>query len=184
MKYNITHLAIKDLLKILNKNGSSILPEDPRTLMETPRAIKLFRLSDGEYWHHGLKNCLTKLFPKLNQSITISLNFNIDGLPIYKSSKIEFWPILFNIAEMPKISAMVIGIFCGKAKTSDLETFFTPFVEELNEIMANGLSINANQLSVQIRCFVCDSPARAFVKGKLKDKSFERILNFPSYRYL
>lgn len=169
--YNISHLALKDLLKIFNErfgNGSSILPEDPRTLLRTPQTVNIMPLTDGEYWHHGLETCLKKLFRNLNEPVTISLTLNIDGLPIYKSSKIEFWPILFNIAEMPQVSAMVIGIFCGKAKTSDIDSFLTPFVDEINEIMANGVYVNSNKITVGIRCFVCDSPARAFVKCRLK----------------
>lgn len=89
----------------------------------------------------------------------------MDGLPIYKSSKDEFWPILFNIFEMPEIKPMVIGIYCGKHKPVDLTEFLSPFVEEMKTVLENGIDINQHNISVKIRCFICDSPARAFIKG-------------------
>lgn len=167
--HRISHMALKDLMHILNerfdKADEPVLPDDPRTLLQTPPTISVMPLDDGEYWHHGIENCLRKIFPTLNQPKTISLTINIDGLPIFNSSSVQFWPILFNIAEMPQIPPMVIGIYCGKAKTSDIDSFFTPFVDEMREIMANGLQINSHKINVKLRCFVCDSPARAFVKG-------------------
>lgn len=156
-------------MKIINarfdKDGK-ILPEVARTFLETPQAVNIMTVSDdGEYWHHGFRNCLQQIFPVLNDSITISVNINLDGLPLFKSSKVEFWPILFNITEMPQVRPMVIGIFCGKAKCNDLTSFLTPFVDEMNDIMTNGLFISSHKITVLIRCFICDSPARAFVKG-------------------
>jgi hypothetical protein len=44
---------------------------------------------------------------KLNEDITININVNIDGLPTYKSSKVEFWPILCNIQDMSVVPVMV-----------------------------------------------------------------------------
>lgn len=171
LDHNITHIALKDLMKIVNirfvdKGASStILPEDPRTLLQTPQTVTLMPLSDGEYWHYGLKKCLEKIFRKLDKPITISVNINIDGLPLFQSSNTDFWPILFNITEMPKVPAMVIGIFCGKSKTNDIDSFLTPFVDELHEIMTNGLIINSRKITVRLRCILCDSPARGYIKG-------------------
>lgn len=167
--HQINRVALKPLLKIIKEHfekGDTFLPEDPRTLLRTPQVVNVSPISGGEYWHHGFGNCLNKIFQNLNESITISININIDGLPLYRSSQTEFWPILFNLAEMPQVSPMVIGIFCGKAKTSDVDSFFTPFVDELNDIIRNGIWINSHKITVGIRCFVCDSPARAYVKGK------------------
>lgn len=167
--HRINRMALKDLLKIINnrfEKGEQFLPEDPRTLLQTPQSINIMPISGGEYWHQGLANCLKKIFRAINEPLTISLNFNIDGLPLYNSSKVEFWPVLFNVADMPEVPPMIIGIFCGKSKTSDVESFLTPFVDEINEILRNGIWINSQKVTIRIRCFVCDSPARAYVKGK------------------
>lgn len=59
---------------------------------------------------------------------------------------------------------MVISIWCGRGKPI-LNEFLDPFVTELNEILANGIKINDFDLNVSVAFFVCDSPARAFLKG-------------------
>lgn len=73
--------------------------------LETPQGIgKLCtEIADGKYWHHGLAFCLNKWFENLATDITISININIDSLPIHKSSKFQIWPILCNIHEMPEL---------------------------------------------------------------------------------
>lgn len=169
ISHNIRHTALRDLLKIVKKSfdkDSLILPDDPRTLLQTPQTVLITEIAGGKYWHNGLGKCLKKLFASLAEPKTITVSVNIDGLPVYNGSKVEFWPILANIAEMPHLAPMPIGIFCGKSKASDLNSFLMPFVAEMREIMANGLDINSYKLSVGLRCFVCDSPARAFIKGK------------------
>lgn len=169
VEHKITHLALKDLLKIINtridNKNSNVLPDDPRTLLQTPQSITITSMSNGEYWHYGVKNGLKLVFRNLEESIDISLNINIDGLPIFKSSKTDFWPILFNIREMPNLRPMIIGIFCGTGKCSDVVRFLSPMVEEMNEIIMDGVYINSHKISVSVNCFICDSPARAFVKS-------------------
>lgn len=164
INHRITHMALKDLLGVLNTTDD-MLPQDPRTLLETPQEVVITDVVGGQYWHHGLGKCLQKLFRNINEPKKISLTINMDGLPIFNSSKVEFWPILFNIAEMAEVPAMVIGIYCGTAKCSDLVPFLTPFVDEMKEAMTNGILINSHKITVYLRCFVCDSPARAYIKG-------------------
>lgn len=169
LQFRINHLAINNLLQIINAHeGKKLLPHDARTLLQTPRKVIPVQAlcGGGEYWHNGLGECLSNAFRNLNKPISISLNVNIDGLPVFNSSKIAFWPILFNIAEIPKMPPMVIGIYCGASKITDIGSYFSPIVDELEAIMADGFHINSHKITVKLRCFVCDSPARAFVKGK------------------
>lgn len=98
--------------------------------------------------------------------MAIEINISIDGLPLFESSNDQFWPILYNVNNMPHIAPMIIGLFYGKSKPGRIEEFLTPFVDEIEPILQNGLIINGNILSVKIRSFICDSPARAFLKGE------------------
>lgn len=66
---------------------------------------------------------------------------------------------------MPNVKPMVVSIWCGRAKPI-LNEFLNPFVSELNDILLRGIEINGYKLKVFIKCFLCDSPARAFLKGK------------------
>lgn len=168
-EFQIHYTALKVLLRIFNEFvGSNILPQDGRTLLQTEcKAVNVQKLDggNGEYWHNGLEKCLLNTFRNLNKPISISLNINVDGIPLYNSSRVVFWPILCTITEIPKMRPMVIGIYCGSAKITDLDNYFLPFVNELRPILLDGLHINSNKISVKVRCFICDSPARAFVKG-------------------
>lgn len=68
---------------------------------------------------------------------------------------------------MPELKPMPIGIFLGKTKPTDINEYLTPFVNEAIPLLQNGFSVNGHIISIKIRCFICDSPARAFVKGKV-----------------
>lgn len=110
-----TQHQLKELLKLCNETLPFDLPQDPRTLLCTPRFLSLKTFEDGsEYWHHGLIDPL-KLALKKVKSLPeqLSLNINVDGLTLYESSREEFWPILCNIHELKSIEPIVIGIYCG-----------------------------------------------------------------------
>lgn len=164
LKNNINHSALKELIQIVNARlgNPTVLPKDPRTLLQTPRNVSIVHLGNDEYyWHNGMQFCLKNAFSKLSEEKTISVNFNMDGLPLFNSSKEKFWPILFNVTEMPLLRPMVIGIYSVKSKETNMKGYLTPFVNELKD----GVKINGHTLNIQIRCFICDSPARAFIKG-------------------
>lgn len=170
--FNIPQVALKAMVKILNENFHADIPTDPRTIMKTPRNVNFIKIGNGTdggmYWHQGLEFCLRNCFKDVALPISISININIDGLPIYKSASKQFWPVLFNVHEYPKIHPMAIGIFFGESKPNSVEYYLRPFVEEIKPILENGFEINGHKISVRIRCFICDSPARAFIKGLFK----------------
>lgn len=66
---------------------------------------------------------------------------------------------------MPDIKPMVICIWSGVGKPNNLNEFLQPFVNELNAIIGCGIVVNNNRIEVVVRCFLCDSPARSFLKG-------------------
>lgn len=46
--------------------------------------------------------------------------------------------------------------------------FLSPFIDEFNEIRGKGgIVVEGRQTEVRIRCFICDTPARAAIKGIL-----------------
>lgn len=119
----------------------------------------------------------------IEHSLTISININIDGIPLFKSSKLQFWPILFNISEMPEIAPMTIAIFHGKTKPISLDDFLNQLVEELIDVLNHGVIINNFKIHVKLRCFICDSPARAFLKGLyMCNWHRSKLLNKKKYR--
>lgn len=165
----MSHTTLKNLIGIINRRfPETIMEKDPRSFLGTPRTIQIEQISEsGYYWHHGFRNCVHGVLTNhINSSTELSINVNIDGIPMFKSSKQEFIPILCNIFEIPTIKPMVIGIYCGRGKP-DLKCFLNPFVSEMKDVLINGMIINNCRVTFKIRSFICDSPARAFVKGKL-----------------
>lgn len=76
---------------------------------------------------------------------------------------------------------MVISVWCGEGKPTDLNEYLGPFVNELNVILNNGVRINGKHITVFCRCFICDSPARAFIKGINVLKEIVLVKNFSIY---
>lgn len=98
--FYIRRRAINALLKILRFFGMQSLPADSRSLLKTPRTIKIDALSGGQYWHNGLKKVLLRIFCKLPFNLRTGINVSMDGLPLYKSFSKSFWPILVNFPGM------------------------------------------------------------------------------------
>lgn len=115
--HGITLEALGNLLKMLSENIPEIqLPKDPRSIVKTP-SMKTVLIPDnfgGSYWHYGLEKALKNSLDCFKYSPMVELNINFDGLPVFKTSRAEFWPILFNIHGKPEIPPMVIGIYFGK----------------------------------------------------------------------
>lgn len=98
IEHNITGCAINDLLKILIFAGFTNLPKDSRTFKNTPTNLPIRMLSHGKMWYNGLKKSIENvMFTNINRDLSITLDFNFDGIPVFKSSNLTFWPILVSI---------------------------------------------------------------------------------------
>ena len=163
LENEISHTSLNGLLTILNKNKIK-LPKDSRTLLSTPNFVNVVPMGSGKFWYNGIENNLRHTFCDLKAQKELVLIFNIDGIPPFKSSGIELWPILFKIESMPYLQPMAVAIYCGRGKPP-LESFLARFVDELNHILENGININSYKISMKIKCFICDTPARSYIKG-------------------
>lgn len=97
IEYGITRRALSALLKILISAGLWYLASDSRTLLKTPRCVSVIDMCGGKYWHGGIRKNIERLFIGIKKDIAINLSFNIDGLPLFKNSKVTFWPILAHV---------------------------------------------------------------------------------------
>lgn len=94
--YKIKRRALTALLKLLISFGARSLPRDSRSLLKTPRFVEIKDQSGGQYWHNGFEKAISQVFCKLSSNLRVEINLNLDGLPLGKSSKTQFWPILAN----------------------------------------------------------------------------------------
>lgn len=159
---SISHSCVNELIKLI-KPRYPFLKNDARSILGTPRNVNTIKLLNGEMVYFGIKNCLEKRIAAENCSDwqTVSVQINIDGLPIYNSSNIEFWPILLRCPCFKNNSyPIVVAIFCGVGKPDPLGAYLKPFIDELLVLLQEGL---ANR-KIKLELFCCDAPARAYLK--------------------
>lgn len=165
IKNNVTLTALSELLSWLTTNPDlSNIPRDARTLLKTPNNILLKNMGAGHFYYFGLTQKLTKVLTKNGNCNSLQLDFNVDGLPLHKSTNMSFWPILCRIQNLSDESPFAVAIFCGNRKPP-LKEFMLEFIAELSHLAKNSLKVNERTVSIQIRAFCCDTPARAFIKG-------------------
>jgi len=95
------------------------LPLDSRTLKQTPRSVQKYDLDGGYYIHYGLKDSLTDFLLSNNVEMEVlELNFNVDGLPLVKSTGAQVWPILMNIKNT--YAVLLVGVYESYFKPKDI----------------------------------------------------------------
>lgn len=163
-KYNVSKVAVTDMLHFFSKYFPD-LPLDSRTILKTPKSAPVKVLGNGEFCYFGLKCALMVLLSKLNITVPnpLEISFNIDGIPLFHSSNLQFWPILGLVKNFYS-RPFVIGIYCGQSKPCPLSQFLNQFVDELNTLVTDGFKFNEINYRIKIHSFICDAPARAFIK--------------------
>ncbi|KAL4710693.1 hypothetical protein ACJJTC_004338 [Scirpophaga incertulas] len=98
IQHQVSHNAVDSLLKILTPLCPS-LPKDSRTLLKTPINIEVTTLDTGEMVYMGILSQIQKqlklnIVPNNTEDRVIKISFNVDGLPLFKSSNTQLWPVL------------------------------------------------------------------------------------------
>ena len=161
---------INHLLRILAQSGRFAcgdLPKDARSLLRTPRSVAVVDNCGGQMVYFGIKRgilqCASEITTTFPDSCCLQLNFNIDGLPIQNSSRLQFWPILCAI-HGTNIGPFTVAIYCGKQKPTSVDDYLEQFISEVFDLQENGVNIDNICYSIKVHCFICDAPARSYVK--------------------
>ncbi|XP_047122826.1 uncharacterized protein LOC124806182 [Hydra vulgaris] len=167
VQFSITLTALSSLLCILRLFHPS-LPKDARTILKTKRNFIIELRAGGDYFYFGLINSLTitlnHFYDKIANFSTLYVQLNVDGLPLFKSSNISFWPILCLLQGFNIKKPVLVGLFCGVAKPNNLIDYFGDLVIELNKL-GKGFLFREKEISIKTCSIICDAPARAFVKA-------------------
>lgn len=162
--HNVTHACLSELLGLL-KSKFPFLPRDPRTMLNTPKCVPTVDLENGQMIYLGISNALKYKLDVCDANVVeILCQFNIDGIPVYKSSSTDFWPILGRCVNLVDTSPFCVAIFCGVGKPNPLSAFLSDFIKEVKLLNENGLVWKSKHYSFKIDSFACDAPARAYVK--------------------
>lgn len=167
VKHQCTSTSTNELLKYLNKNGYPFLPCDSRTLVHTPTSQNIINIDSGHYVHFGLTQGLNNVLKEVkdeNLPNNLELDFNVDGVPLYKSAKKSFWNILGRVFNVDKNFVFAIGIYMGKTKPKCFNEFLKPLVDDIKSTSINYV-FKGKHLILIVRCFICDAPAKADITG-------------------
>lgn len=98
VSFNISQNALNGLLKLLKRhNCFEALPIDSRTILKTNKftTSNCRVVEPGKYHHFGILNGIKQnIVDCFNDNTGIQIVVGINGLPIFKSSAEQFWPIL------------------------------------------------------------------------------------------
>ena len=96
----------------------------------------------------------------------ISLTWNADGIPVFKSSQYSIWPVQCLINELPphlrSSNILLTGLWFGKTKPK-MNTFLEAFVNECKYLEVKGFCFGSESIKRRVFALICssDSPARA-----------------------
>ena len=133
-------------------------------LKKTPSNISTLRKCKGDFIYFGIEAGLLNLLSQnidLRSLTCLKLIANIDGLPIFKSTGAQFWPILLNLNGL----VFLVALYYGYQKPTPVEEYLEEFLNELTVLTREGVQIFGKQYEVKLKCFVCDAPARSYLKG-------------------
>ncbi|XP_065679433.1 uncharacterized protein LOC136071678 isoform X2 [Hydra vulgaris] len=154
--------CVNELLLILKGNGHNDLPLDVRMLMQTPRSVNCYSKCGGSYVYLGIEYGIKRKLQKNPHNFNnIELLVNVDGLPLFKSTGTTIMPILCSFR---KSEVFIVSLFCGQSKPNSIEDFLNDFLIEYKDLHTNGLVFNSITYTLSIKLFICDAPARAFLK--------------------
>lgn len=63
------------------------------------------------------------------------------------------------------IDPFVVAVYCGSSKPADLADYLKEFVNECTDLLLHGIVIDGSTFQIKVHSFVCDAPARSFLKG-------------------
>ena len=179
LEYRLTHRALNGLLTILRKQGH-LLPVDCRTLLATPQHNTREPKCGGQYKYYGLEKGICRFLSdaekESNERNYVHLSVNVDGIPLFRSSSVQFWPILVKCGHL---NPFIVAMFSGQSKPSPLEEYLKDFVTEYKHLKDNGIVSKGQTYTVNIHALICDAPARAYlkcIKGHTSYESCERCL--------
>uniref|UniRef100_A0A8D8SGN3 Transposase domain-containing protein n=1 Tax=Cacopsylla melanoneura TaxID=428564 RepID=A0A8D8SGN3_9HEMI len=130
--------------------------------MKTPRQSVIQEMHPGQYIHFGFKSAFIALLEKEEGRNlgTVKLDLNVDGLPLFKSSKDSLWPILISIVSKQPVA--VVGGYYGPSKPN-VHVYLQKFIDEYNHFNTHGIEFREKTYFPVIDILCCDAPAKCYV---------------------
>lgn len=132
LKHRPSRSCVKDIIEILKEEN---LVVTPFYKFHCPNRPIVENIAGGSYMHIGMPCHLKRIAEVIKLPKNISIDVNIDGLPLFKSSKTQLWPILIRITNVESLPVFPVGVFVGKSKPATCEEFLAKFIDEFSSII-------------------------------------------------
>lgn len=165
---DVPHNTVTGLLQVLRSHTCfSSFPKTARALLSTPRSAEDVRpMGSGQYCHFGLSESLQDALKNvMSVPDPVILHINVDGLPLTKSTRDQFWPILCRAANCEGSTPFPIGIYYGQSKALEPNVFLRQFVLDMKAALHEGVSVKDRVIRVELGAIICDAPAKAYILG-------------------
>lgn len=83
-----------------------------------------------------------------------------DGVPVFKSTKFSIWPLYLAVNELPpnhrflRKNMLLWGVWFG-AEKPDMNTFLTPFVQDMKTLKQDGKILIEDYFLFKIEVLKC-----------------------------
>jgi len=167
--FNVSQNALTALLHLLNTYHPD-LPLTAKTVLQTVDNVEVVHFKDGSmYSHIGILSNLQQIFETHSDDPcfsgdSLSIQVNVDGIPLHKSSNLQLWPILGILKGTSVEKPFTIGIYTGCHKPHTVQEFLHDFIHEFKQMQSLGFLLGGKRYHLSVHSFVCDAPARAMLK--------------------
>ena len=109
----------------------------------------------------------------------LSLTWNLDGIPVFRSSKFSLWPLYLIVNELPyhlrvlKENTLFAGLWFGEMKPN-MQLFLKPLTMELSALESSGVEVKSPLYpqpfvsKVILLAGTCDLPAKCLVMNSVQ----------------
>ena len=153
------------VLVLLGEYTDAPFQKDYRSLLGTPRSTKVYEMDGGHYCHFSIKSILESFLSAYKEKgidvECFKLKISVDGAPLAKSSEKGLWIILASETILDKVE--LIGIYYGPDKPKDSNELMKRCVEELKQLINEGIEFDKKIKSVILHALICDSPAKSYL---------------------
>jgi len=134
----------------------------------------------------------------LNSQNNISLTWNIDGLPVFSSSKFSLWPCYLVVNELPyrlrqlRENIIIGGLWFGEEKPN-MHVYLKPIINELATLERDGIEVQSPSVphsfvtKAVLLAGTCDLPAKCLILNTIQfngmfgcSKCLQPGLSFPT----
>jgi len=120
------------------------LPKSYKTLLRTPKYLDVCVFPDGSMlWYKGIvRNLDSMLLDKyLDKHSNITIDVNMDGLPITKSTRLKFWLKVLGHLVHTDNDPFLIGLYVGEWDSVDVHSYLHDFITEIEHLFEHGVMI-------------------------------------------